>query len=47
MAALAGIGDVPDSITDRAVNINLQRRAPNDTELQRELNDARAEMEKT
>jgi hypothetical protein len=28
MAALAGIGDVPDTITDRAVNITLQRRAP-------------------
>jgi len=28
MAALAGIGDMPDTITDRAVNINLQRRAP-------------------
>ena len=28
MAALAGIGDMPDTITDRAVNISLQRRAP-------------------
>jgi len=28
MAALAGIGSLPDTITDRAVNITLRRRAP-------------------
>lgn len=28
MAALAGIGDMPDTITDRAVNITMRRRAP-------------------
>lgn len=28
MAALAGIGDLPDTITDRAVNITMRRRAP-------------------
>jgi 5S rRNA maturation endonuclease (ribonuclease M5) len=27
MAAIAGIGDMPDTITDRAVNIKLRRRA--------------------
>jgi hypothetical protein len=27
MAALAGIGDMPDTITDRAVNISMHRRA--------------------
>ena len=27
MAALAGIGDMPDTITDRAVNITMRRRA--------------------
>lgn len=28
MAALAGIGGLPDTITDRAVNIEMRRRAP-------------------
>ena len=28
MAALAGIGDMPDTITDRAINITMRRRAP-------------------
>lgn len=28
MAALAGIGDLPDTITDRAVNITMRRRTP-------------------
>ena len=28
MAALAGIGTMPDTITDRAVNITMRRRAP-------------------
>jgi hypothetical protein len=28
MAALAGIGGMPDTITDRAVNITMRRRAP-------------------
>jgi Protein of unknown function (DUF3631)/Toprim domain len=28
MAALAGIGAMPDTITDRAVNISMRRRAP-------------------
>ena len=27
MAALAGIGAMPDTITDRAVNITMRRRA--------------------
>jgi hypothetical protein len=31
MAALAGIGTLPDTITDRAVNIKLQRRGATDT----------------
>jgi hypothetical protein len=31
MAALAGIGDLPDTITDRAVNIAMRRRAPGET----------------
>lgn len=31
MAALAGIGDMPDTITDRAVNIRMRRRAPGET----------------
>ncbi|WP_050589821.1 DUF3631 domain-containing protein [Salinispora arenicola] len=30
MAALAGIGDLPDTITDRAVNIRMRRRAPHE-----------------
>ena len=28
MAALAGIGTMPDTITDRAVNVTMRRRAP-------------------
>lgn len=31
MAALAGIGDMPDTITDRAVVIRMRRRAPGET----------------
>ena len=31
MAALAGIGAMPDTITDRAVNITMRRRAPGET----------------
>jgi hypothetical protein len=31
MAALAGIGALPDTITDRAVNITMRRRAPGET----------------
>jgi hypothetical protein len=31
MVALAGIGDLPDTITDRAVNIRMRRRAPHET----------------
>lgn len=31
MAALAGIGSMPDTITDRAVNITMRRRAPGET----------------
>ena len=31
MAALAGIGGLPDTITDRAVNIKMCRRKPNET----------------
>ncbi|RSM59482.1 hypothetical protein DMB66_27750 [Actinoplanes sp. ATCC 53533] len=31
MAAIAGIGDLPDTITDRAVNIRMRRRAPHET----------------
>lgn len=31
MAALAGIGDMPDTIMDRAVIIRMQRRAPGET----------------
>ncbi len=30
MAAVAGIGDLPDTITDRAVNIRMRRRAPHE-----------------
>jgi hypothetical protein len=30
MAALAGIGNIPDTITDRAVNIHMRRRAPHE-----------------
>ncbi len=33
MAALAGIGDLPDTIADRAVNIRMRRRAPGETVL--------------
>ena len=28
MAALAGIGDMPETITDRAINVTMRRRAP-------------------
>lgn len=31
MAALAGIGSMPDTITDRAVNITMRRRTPGET----------------
>lgn len=31
MAAIAGIGELPDTITDRAVNIRMRRRAPHET----------------
>lgn len=31
MAALAGIGEMPDTITDRAVNIRMRRRARHET----------------
>jgi hypothetical protein len=31
MAALAGIGTLPDTITDRAVNLTMRRRAPGET----------------
>jgi hypothetical protein len=31
MAALAGIGDLPDTIADRAVNIRMRRRAPGES----------------
>jgi hypothetical protein len=31
MCALAGIGNLPDTITDRAVNIRMRRRAPHET----------------
>lgn len=31
MCALAGIGDLPDTIADRAVNIRMRRRAPHET----------------
>lgn len=31
MACLAGIGDLPDTIEDRAVVVNLRRRAPGET----------------
>ena len=31
MAALAGIGNMPDTIEDRAVIINMRRRAPDET----------------
>lgn len=31
MAALAGIGDLPDTIEDRAVTVAMQRRAPGET----------------
>jgi Protein of unknown function (DUF3631) len=31
MAALAGIGDLPDTITDRAVIVAMRRRAPGET----------------
>lgn len=31
MAALAGIGTLPDTIADRAVNIRMRRRAPGET----------------
>lgn len=31
MAALAGIGAMPDTITDRAVNITMRRRVPGET----------------
>lgn len=31
MAALAGIGNMPDTITDRAVNITMRRRAANES----------------
>ena len=31
MAALAGIGDMPDTIEDRAVIISMRRRAPDET----------------
>jgi hypothetical protein len=31
MAAIAGIGDLPDTIADRAVNIRMRRRAPSET----------------
>ena len=31
MAALAGIGDMPDTIEDRAVVIAMRRRAPGET----------------
>jgi hypothetical protein len=31
MAALAGIGALPDTITDRAINIRMRRRKPNET----------------
>ena len=31
MAALAGIGSLPDTITDRAVNVTMRRRAPGET----------------
>jgi Protein of unknown function (DUF3631) len=33
MVAIAGIGDMPDTVTDRAVNITLQRRARGETVL--------------
>ncbi|MCA1654935.1 MAG: DUF3631 domain-containing protein, partial [Pseudonocardiaceae bacterium] len=31
MAALAGIGGLPDTITDRAVNVRMRRRKPGET----------------
>lgn len=31
MVAPAGIGDMPDTITDRVVNIAMRRRAPGET----------------
>lgn len=31
MAALAGIGALPDTITDRAINVTMRRRAPGET----------------
>ena len=31
MAALAGIGAMPDTITDRGINISMRRRAPGET----------------
>ncbi|MDC8970835.1 DUF3631 domain-containing protein [Mycobacterium marinum] len=31
MAALAGIGTLPDTITDRAINVTMRRRAPGET----------------
>ena len=31
MAALAGIGDLPDTITDRAINLTMRRRKPGET----------------
>lgn len=30
MAALAGIGSMPDTITDRAINVTMRRRAPHE-----------------
>ena len=30
MAALAGIGSMPDTITDRAINVTMRRRAPDE-----------------
>lgn len=31
MAALAGIGTLPDTVTDRAINVTMRRRAPGET----------------